>query len=56
MPEMDGIEACGISENRRSEGHFNYFLTATKKKKKKKKNGWEDYRQMAGFDAGAVII
>lgn len=44
MPEMDGIEACGIiRKNPSLENTIVAFLTAR----------GEDYSQMAGFDAGA---
>jgi two-component system alkaline phosphatase synthesis response regulator PhoP len=44
MPEMDGIEACGIlRKNPSLENTIITFLTAR----------GEDYSQMAGFDAGA---
>ncbi|MBD0851535.1 response regulator transcription factor [Maribacter arenosus] len=44
MPEMDGIEACGIlRKNPSFENTIITFLTAR----------GEDYSQMAGFDAGA---
>lgn len=44
MPEMDGIEACGIIRNTQGlENSIITFLTAR----------GEDYSQVAGFDAGA---
>ncbi|ALM08771.1 ArsR family transcriptional regulator [Sediminicola sp. YIK13] len=44
MPEMDGIEACGIIRNTQGlENAIITFLTAR----------GEDYSQVAGFDAGA---
>ncbi|MFT6837389.1 MAG: two-component system alkaline phosphatase synthesis response regulator PhoP, partial [Sediminicola sp.] len=44
MPEMDGIEACGIIRNTQGlENTIITFLTAR----------GEDYSQVAGFDAGA---
>lgn len=44
MPEMDGIEACGIIRNTKGlENIIITFLTAR----------GEDYSQVAGFDAGA---
>ena len=44
MPEMDGIEACEAIRNTPELAHtLVAFLTAR----------WEDYSQMAGFDAGA---
>lgn len=44
MPEMDGIEACGII--RRTEGLEDTLITFLTAR-------GEDYSQMAGFDAGA---
>ena len=47
MPEMDGIEACeNIRRIPELESTIITFLTARS----------EDYSQVAGFDAGAMII
>jgi two-component system alkaline phosphatase synthesis response regulator PhoP len=45
MPEMDGMEAC---ENIRNPELSNVLITLTARS--------EDYSQVAGFDAGAMII